>query len=82
MSFFTHFNFESVLLSNTHSCRANISYSEGVAETVPVFAHRSFYLISADFSLLDDKHFGANEKISNRIDESNTPFHNTFYRLV
>ena len=49
---------------------------------VPVFANRSFYLISADFSLLDDKHFGANEKISNRIDESNTPFHNTFYRLV
>ena len=47
-----------------------------------VLATHCFYLISVVFPLLHDKHFETNEKISNRIDESNTPFYNTIYRLV
>ena len=47
-----------------------------------VLATHCFYLISVVFSLLHDKHFETNKKISNRIDESNTPFYNTIYRLV
>ena len=75
-AFFTHFDFGSVLSSNTHRWRANISYSYGVAESL------FFYLISAVFSLLHDKHFETNEKISNRIDKSNTSIYNTIHRLV
>ena len=70
---YPHFDFESVLSSNTHSWRANIYYSWGVAEALSVFATYSFCFISAVFSLLRDKHFETNENISNRSDESNTP---------
>ena len=81
MSFFTHFDFESVLSSKTHSWWANIYYS--LAEALSIFATHSFYLISTGFFLLHDKHFETNENISNRIDESNTPsFYNTIHRLV
>ena len=41
-----------------------------------------FYLISAVFSVLHDKNFETNENISNRIDESNTPFFNTIHEMV
>ena len=44
-----------------------------------VLATHCFYLISVVFSLLHDKHFETNENISNRTDESNTPFYNTVH---
>ena len=50
-----------------------------------VFSTHSFYLSSQLFFLcciMHDEHFETNEKISNRIDESNTTFYNTIHRLV
>ena len=83
MSFFTHFDLESVLSSNAHTWQANICCSWGIAEALSVFSNPFFLsLTSAVFSLLHDKHFETNEKISNWTDESNTPFYNTIHRLV
>ena len=49
--FFTHFDLESVLSLNTHSWKANIFYSQGVAEALSVFSTHSFYLSSQLFIL-------------------------------
>ena len=44
--------------------------------------HYSFYLISAVFSPLHDKHCETNDNVSNKIDESNTLFYHIVHRLV
>ena len=83
MCFFTYFDFESVLPSNTHSWLATSYYRSGIAEALPVFATHYFYLISAAFfSLYHDKNFETNEKSSNRNNESITPFYNPIHWLV
>ena len=74
-AFFAHFDFESVLSSNTRSWRGNIYYSQSVAEAISVSA-TIFFLSSPLFFLLHDKHFETNEKISNRIEASHTSFYN------
>ena len=73
MSFFTHFDFESVLSSNKHSWQAGIYYTYIIARRswswVPVislsYSVYPFFLshTSSVFSPLHDKHFEANEKI-------------------
>ena len=83
MSFFTHFDFESVLSSNTHN---ELTYiiAKGVVEVLISFCYPCILFISSQlfFSLLHDKHFETNEKISDRFDESNTLFYNIIHRLV
>ena len=80
-NFFTHFQFKSVLSSNTQSW-LTYNYSWGVAEVLPVFATILILFNSSQlfFSLFHDKHFETNEKNSNRIDELITLFHNTIHR--
>ena len=88
--FFTHFDFESVLSSDTHSWPANIYYSYAQLK-LPVFAKLGrqvdsdpFFLshLSPIFSPLHDKHFHTDEKVYCRIDESVTLLYNSIHRLV
>ena len=70
--FLTHFAFKSVLSSNTRSWLADIYYSWGVAEVLPVISLPILFISSQLLFLLHDKHFETNEKNSNRTDESIT----------
>ena len=80
MSFLTHFQFKSVLSSNTHSWLAKLRCSwRATSFHSPFF---SLPNLSCFFCCMIDKHFETNEKNSNRTDESITPFYATNHRLV
>ena len=84
MKFFTHFHFESVLLSNKHSWTDNRCYSFDVAEATSWLypLHLSHLTSNVFLRLLHDKHFETDEKISCRVDgvdESITPFYKTIH---
>ena len=82
VSFFTHFDFESVS-SYTKSWLTILTYIIYLVAEAIIYSYLFLsYLKSNSFSLLDDKHFETNEKVSFRIDEWIILFYNTFHWLV